>query len=110
MTDKTDVDRNQPCGPGEFQCQPQPGQPKNLCIELRSVGDGVPDCPDGSDECPDPMRQFRCKCGLPLCIDRQQVMDGRINCEDGSDEGLDNSMLGCQSFNNDLTLNGKFYF
>lgn len=77
------------------------------------VGNGIADCNDRSDECSDPSREFRCRCGRPVCIDRQHYMDGQINCEDGSDEGL--TVTICQSFIQNELLpnnnnNGKFCF
>ncbi|OTF78554.1 hypothetical protein BLA29_000089 [Euroglyphus maynei] len=87
------------CTAHEFECIHD-----STCIDLSSVGDGIPDCMDASDECPDPNSQFRCRCGQPVCIDRQHYMDGQINCEDGSDEGLEVTV--CQSFiHNELLPN-----
>ncbi|KAH9518105.1 hypothetical protein DERF_008702 [Dermatophagoides farinae] len=88
------------CTANEFECIRD-----STCIDLSSVGDGIIDCIDSSDECPDPIQQFRCRCGIPICIDRKHYMDGQINCDDGSDEGLEVTI--CQSFiQNELLPNG----
>ena len=90
------------CTANEFECIRD-----STCIDLSSVGDGIIDCIDSSDECPDPIQQFRCRCGIPICIDRKHYMDGQINCDDGSDEGLEVTI--CQSFiQNELLPNGEY--
>ncbi|GMS85346.1 hypothetical protein PENTCL1PPCAC_7521, partial [Pristionchus entomophagus] len=63
-----------------------------LCLPLRSVCDGIPDCADADKKPADEMNCALCKKGAKMCtplnrcISNRDVCDGRKDCPDGSDE------------------------
>lgn len=70
--------------PGQFQCSHG-----RKCIDRKQVCDGIPQCPDNSDEstCWKPTRSCALRCDQNrLCIPEVFICNGIRDCWDGSDE------------------------
>ncbi|GAB5568912.1 otogelin-like protein [Prionailurus iriomotensis] len=65
-----------PCAPHHVPCARGPH-----CVSPAQLCDGVPHCPDGSDESPE---------ACALCLSPEQLCDGISDCSQGEDE------LGCE--------------
>ncbi|TPP57800.1 Low-density lipoprotein receptor [Fasciola gigantica] len=73
-----------PCGPADMMCR------NGMCIPYHQFCNGIPECPDGSDEqlphCETTCQMNQYKCASGDCVDISARCDGRRDCYDGSDE------------------------